>query len=52
MAIVRMADTPMVVTAGYKDLLELYPDAKNGPVLRLPQAGFEPHWTYSEIGEK
>ncbi|MEI8373910.1 MAG: hypothetical protein WCJ35_13865 [Planctomycetota bacterium] len=52
MAIVRMADTPIVVPAAYKDLLELYPDAKSGPVLRLPHTGFEPHWTYSEIGKE
>lgn len=52
MAMVRMADTPMVVPTGYKDLLELYPGAKEGPVLRLPYAGFEPHWTYAERGDK
>jgi hypothetical protein len=52
MALVRLADTPMVVPAGYQDLLELYPDAKQGPVLQLPHAGFEPHWTYAEITKK
>ena len=52
MALVRLADTPMVVPAAYQDLLELYPDAKQGPVLRLPYAAFEPHWTYAEIGNK
>lgn len=52
MAIVRLADTPIIVPADYKDLMELYPDAKAGPVLQLPVAGFEPHWTYTEIGDK
>jgi hypothetical protein len=52
MALVRLADAPIVVPADYQDLLELYPDAKPGPVLRLSYAGFEPHWTYAEIGGK
>jgi Tol biopolymer transport system component len=50
MAIVRLADTPIIVPDDYVELRSLYPNAKNGPVLRLPQAGFEPHWTYAEIG--
>lgn len=49
LALVRLADTPMVVPAGYADLRELYPDARQGPVLELPCSGFEPHWTYAEI---
>jgi len=52
MAIVRLADTPIIVPDDYAELRSLYPNAKNGPVLRLPQAGFEPHWTYAEIGAK
>ncbi len=52
MALVRLADTPFVVPADYSQLLALYPNAKSGPVLRLNQAGFEPHWTYAEIGAK
>jgi len=52
MAIVRLADTPIIVPDGYTELRALYPDAKNGPVLHLPQTGFEPHWTYAEIGAK
>jgi Tol biopolymer transport system component len=52
MAIMRLADAPIVVPADYQQLKELYPNAKDGPVLRLSQAGFEPHWTYAEIGTK
>ena len=52
MAVVRLADTPIIVPETYTDLKELYPDAKPGPVLHLPHRGFEPHWTYAEIGEK
>jgi hypothetical protein len=52
MAIVRLSDTPIIVPDDYAELRSLYPSAKSGPVLRLPQAGFEPHWTYAEIGAK
>jgi WD40 repeat protein len=56
MAIVRLADTPMVVssTVPYKELVALYPNAKKGPVLRLTNipAGFEPHWTSADLTEK
>jgi Tol biopolymer transport system component len=52
MAIVRLADTPIIVPDDYEQLRSLYPNAKSGPVLHLPQAGFEPHWTYAEIGAK
>jgi Tol biopolymer transport system component len=52
MAIVRLADTPIIVPADYAALRSLYPNAKSGPVLVLPQPGFEPHWTYAEIGAK
>jgi hypothetical protein len=51
MAIVRLADTPIIVP-DYTALRSLYPNAKSGPVLQLEAAGFEPHWTYAEIGEK
>jgi Tol biopolymer transport system component len=50
MAIVRLADTPIVVPADYSQLRAIYPTAKSGPVFRLAQPGFEPHWTYAEIG--
>ncbi len=52
MAIVRLADSPIIVPDDYAELRSLYPNAKGGPVLRLQQAGFEPHWTYSEIPAK
>ena len=52
MAIVRLADTPIIVPDDYAALRSLYPNAKSGPVLHLQEAGFEPHWTYAEIGAK
>ena len=53
MAIIRLADTPMIVPE-YKELKALYPDAGEGPVLHLTNLphGFEPHWTYADIKEK
>jgi hypothetical protein len=56
MAIVRLADTPIVVssTEPYAALKALYPRAKNGPVLRLKNIppGFEPHWTAVDQGRE
>ncbi len=52
MAIVRLADTPIIVPDNYRELKSLYPKAAGGPVFRLAQPGFEPHWTYAEIGGK
>ncbi len=52
MAIVRLADSPIIVPEDYAELRSLYPNAKGGPVLQLQHAGFEPHWTYLEIGAK
>lgn len=49
LAIIRLADAPIVVPDDYIELKALYPDAKPGPVLRLSQPGFEPHWTYVEV---
>jgi Tol biopolymer transport system component len=51
MALVRLADTP-IIAPGYPELKELYPGAKEGPVLHLANLpeGFEPHWTRAEIG--
>ena len=53
MALVRLADTP-IVAPGYPELVNLYPNAKPGPVLRLTNLpeGFEPHWTYEDVGGK
>ena len=50
MALMRLADGPVVVPDDYQQLKALYPEAKSGPVLQLTLAGFEPHWTYAEIG--
>ena len=52
MALVRLADTPIIVPSDYKELKALYPGSKTGPVLHLGEAGFEPHWTYAEVGGK
>lgn len=52
MAVIRMADAPIIVPDDYKELKALYPNARSGPVLRLKLAGFEPHWTYAEAGGK
>lgn len=52
MAIIRLADAPIIVPDDYVELRSLYPNAKSGPVLRLDQPGFEPHWTYAEVGAK
>ncbi|HOX03420.1 MAG TPA: hypothetical protein PKW32_13735 [Verrucomicrobiota bacterium] len=48
MAIVRLADAPVIVPPDYRELRSLHPEARTGPVLRLPHAGFEPHWTFEE----
>jgi WD40 repeat protein len=52
MVVMRLADAPIVVPADFKQLLELYPTAKTGPVLHMGQPGFEPHWTYAQVGGK
>jgi hypothetical protein len=49
MAVIRLADTPIIVPDDYVQLRALYPNATNGPILRLPTQGFEPHWTYAEV---
>jgi hypothetical protein len=50
MAIVRLADTPIVVPEDYWQVRALYPTARSGPVLRLAQPGFEPDWSSIELG--
>ena len=50
MAVVRLADTPIIVPSDYHALKALYPGAKHGPVLRLGESGFVPHWTYADVG--
>ena len=52
MAIVRLADAPIIVPEDYKELKALYPQAKNGPVLILKLAGFEPFWTFADLEKK
>lgn len=55
--VLRLADAPIIPPA-LASLKRLYPNAKEGPVfdLKLPNGvplrGFEPHWTYSEIGAR
>jgi Tol biopolymer transport system component len=49
MAIIRLADAPIIIPESYAQLRSLYPQAKSGPVLRLDHPGFEPHWTYAEV---
>ena len=57
MRILRLADTP-IIPPSLKTLKMLYPDSNEGPVFSLklpggiPLRGFEPHWTYAEIGGK
>lgn len=50
MAIIRRADAPIILPEDYRQLKALHPNAKPGPVFRLAQAGFEPDWTYAELG--
>jgi len=50
MRIMRLADGPVVVPADFEALRELYPGARSGPVLAVGHPGFEPHWTYRDVG--
>ena len=57
MAIVRMADAPIVAPGGeaYDQAMRMqYGQVHTGPVLHLTNlpAGFEPHWTDADLGEK
>lgn len=47
MGLMRLSDAP-IVGGQSEELRSLYPNAKNGPVLVLPN-GWEPSWTYAEI---
>jgi Tol biopolymer transport system component len=47
MAVIRWADTPMVVGPGAAARKD-HPEARSGPLLDLSW-GWEPHWTYSDI---
>ncbi len=47
MGLIRLADAP-IITGDSKDLRTLHPEAREGPVLVLPN-GWEPCWTVAEI---
>ncbi|HTL55541.1 MAG TPA: hypothetical protein VL361_07665 [Candidatus Limnocylindrales bacterium] len=50
MGLLRLSDTPII--GGQSDeLWALHPNANSGPVLKLP-VGWEPCWTFAEIGPK
>lgn len=48
MALMRLADAP-IVGGPDGEARSMYPNAKSGPVLKLP-VGWEPCWTFVEIG--
>ena len=48
MGLMRLADAP-IIGGPSQELRRLHPKVNNGPVLVLPK-GWEPCWTYSEIG--
>lgn len=50
LGLMRMRDAPTIIGES-TELRERYPDAGDGPVLLLP-AGWEPHWTYTDIFEE
>jgi len=50
MGLIRFADTPTIGGRSER-LRKVHPNTKDGPVLKLP-AGFEPAWTYEEVGTK
>jgi hypothetical protein len=53
MAVVRLADTP-IIDGPWRAVEKQYaPNAKRGPVLHLDlPASFHPHWTYARLGGK
>jgi dipeptidyl aminopeptidase/acylaminoacyl peptidase len=48
--IMRLSDAPSIGGPS-ADLRKVHPNTKDGPVLTL-ETGWEPHWTYAEIGAK
>jgi hypothetical protein len=48
--IMRLPDAPSIGGPS-PDLRKVHPNTKDGPVLTL-ETGWEPHWTYAEIGAK
>jgi len=47
-SIMRLSDAP-TIGGESKELRKIHPDTKDGPVFTLCM-GWEPHWTYAEIG--
>ncbi len=52
MAVMRMADAPIIGGDEFPQLKAVYPGATAGPVAHLGLAGFEPHWTFTELPAK
>jgi Tol biopolymer transport system component len=53
MAIIRLADAPIIDGSWQAVEKQYAKNAKRGPVLYLdPRTGFDPHWTYAEIAGK
>lgn len=50
MCIMRADDAPSIGGES-PDLRKVHPETKDGPILML-EMGWEPHWTYAEIGAK
>jgi len=50
MCVMRMADAP-AVSGPSPTVRKMHPTAKDAPVLQLVD-GWEPHWTYAQIGAK
>lgn len=48
--VVRLADTP-VITGQSQDLRKVHPNTNDGPLVEIG-LGWEPDWTYAEIGGK
>jgi Tol biopolymer transport system component len=46
--LMRLSDAPTIAGES-KTLRRMHPDAKDGPVLTLPDC-WEPHWTFADIG--
>jgi Tol biopolymer transport system component len=51
MAIVRLADTPIIAPEPYPLMEAKFPKAKRGPICHLDKlpSAFEPHWTYADL---
>ena len=47
--LMRLSDAPTIAGES-KALRKVHPDAKDGPVLPLPDC-WEPHWTFADIGD-